>query len=64
VLGELPADQREVIELAYFQGLSCSEIADKVDIPIGTVKSRVAAALGKLRAALATIVSRRGGGTP
>lgn len=63
VLGELPADQREVIELAYFQGLSCSEIADKVDIPIGTVKSRVAAALGKLRAALSTIVPR-GRGTP
>jgi len=59
VLGELPVDQREVIELAYFQGLSCSEIATKVQIPIGTVKSRVAAALAKLRSALATI-SRRG----
>lgn len=58
VLGELPADQREVIELAYFQGLSCSEIATKVAIPIGTVKSRVAAALGKLRAALATLARR------
>jgi RNA polymerase sigma-70 factor (ECF subfamily) len=58
VLGELPADQREVIELAYFQGLSCSEIATKVAIPIGTVKSRVAAALGKLRAALASLARR------
>jgi RNA polymerase sigma-70 factor, ECF subfamily len=59
VLGELPADQREVIELAYFHGLSCSEIAAKTEIPIGTVKSRVAAALAKLRGALATF-SRRG----
>lgn len=53
VLADLPAEQREVIELAYFQGLSCSEIAGKIETPIGTVKSRVAAALGKLRAALA-----------
>ena len=60
VLGELPADQREVIELAYFQGLSCSEIATKVSIPIGTVKSRVAAALAKLRGALGSLASRRG----
>ena len=58
VLGELPADQREVIELAYFQGLTCSEIAKRVAIPIGTVKSRVAAAMDKLRAALATFARR------
>jgi RNA polymerase sigma-70 factor (ECF subfamily) len=57
-LGELSADQREVLELAYFQGLSCSEIASKVEIPIGTVKSRVAAALAKLRAAFATLARR------
>jgi len=61
VLGEFPADQREVIELAYFHGLSCSEIATKVAIPIGTVKSRVAAALAKLRGALATLAVRSRG---
>lgn len=48
-LAELGPEQRHVLELAYFEGLSCSEIAERVGIPIGTVKSRLAAALGKLR---------------
>lgn len=52
-LGEVPADQRAVLELAYFEGLSCSEIADKLTVPIGTVKSRLAAGLSKLRLTLA-----------
>jgi RNA polymerase sigma-70 factor, ECF subfamily len=56
-LGDLPKDQRQVIELAYFDGLSCSEIADRIDVPIGTVKSRIAAAMTKLRTSL-------GHGTP
>lgn len=49
LLGELPKPQREVLELGYFEGLSCSEIAERLAVPIGTVKSRVAAALDKLR---------------
>lgn len=48
-LALLGPDQRRVLELAYFDGLSCSEIAERVMIPIGTVKSRLAAALSKLR---------------
>jgi RNA polymerase sigma-70 factor (ECF subfamily) len=52
-LGEVPGDQRAVLELAYFEGLSCSEIADKLTVPIGTVKSRLAAGLSKLRLTLA-----------
>lgn len=48
-LAELGADQRKVLELAYFEGLSCSEIAERVSIPIGTVKSRIAAGLDRLR---------------
>jgi len=48
----LPEPQRQVIELAYFAGLSSSAIAEKLQLPIGTVKSRVAAALNKLRAGL------------
>jgi RNA polymerase sigma-70 factor (ECF subfamily) len=48
-LGELGTDQRRVLELAYFEGLSCSEIATKLEIPVGTVKSRVAAGLRGLR---------------
>jgi RNA polymerase sigma-70 factor (ECF subfamily) len=39
--------------LGYFEGLSSSEIASKIGVPIGTVKSRVAAALSALRQALA-----------
>jgi RNA polymerase sigma-70 factor (ECF subfamily) len=51
-LAELPAEQRQVLELGYFEGLSSSEIAERVRAPIGTVKSRVAAALTKLRQGL------------
>lgn len=53
-LGALTATQREVIELGYFRGLSCSEIASHCGIPLGTVKSRLAAALNKLRQHLKT----------
>ena len=49
LLETLPALQREVLELGYFGGLSFSEIAAALDIPIGTVKSRVSAAMNKLR---------------
>jgi len=53
LLSALNAEQREVLLLGYFEGLSSSEIATRVGIPIGTVKSRVAAALNALRSALA-----------
>ncbi len=53
-LDELPADQRMVLMLGYFEGLSCTEIADRIHVPVGTVKSRTAAALGKLRGTLAS----------
>lgn len=52
---QLPEDQRLVIELSYFHGLSSSEIAEQMGSPIGTVKSRTAAALGKLRAAMSAV---------
>ncbi|MCA9607047.1 MAG: sigma-70 family RNA polymerase sigma factor [Myxococcales bacterium] len=48
----LPDEQRRILELGYFAGLSCSEIADTLEIPIGTVKSRLHAAMKKLRAEL------------
>lgn len=51
VITALPRDQRQVLWLGYFEGLSSSEIAIRVGIPIGTVKSRVAAALSALRTA-------------
>lgn len=48
-LEALSPDQRGVLVLAYFEGLSSTEIAERLDIPIGTVKSRVSAAMSKLR---------------
>lgn len=51
-LSALPKDQREALLLGYFEGLSSSEIALRVGSPVGTVKTRVAAALSRLRAAL------------
>lgn len=52
-LEELGAEQRTVLQLAYFEGLSCTEIAARVSIPVGTVKSRLAAGLSRLRTGLA-----------
>ena len=52
-LAKLPPEQREVIELAYFGGLSQSEIAARTKQPLGTVKTRARLALEKLRAPLA-----------
>ncbi|MDQ2761534.1 MAG: sigma-70 family RNA polymerase sigma factor [Actinomycetota bacterium] len=51
-LGELPADQRRVIELAYFGGFSHREIAEMLELPAGTVKGRMRLGLAKLRLAL------------
>jgi len=53
VLDALSPSQREVIDLAYFSQLSQSEIAQRLEIPLGTVKTRTFAALKVLRAALA-----------
>jgi RNA polymerase sigma-70 factor (ECF subfamily) len=47
----LPDEQRRVLELGYFEGLSSSEIAARLGLPLGTVKSRVAAAMARLRSA-------------
>jgi len=49
-ISTLPHEQATVLMLGYFEGLSSSEIAERCGIPLGTVKSRVAAALSKLRA--------------
>lgn len=51
-LQNLPDDQRMVIELSYFHGLSSSEIAERMGSPLGTVKSRTAAGLAKIRSAM------------
>lgn len=54
-LQALPEEQQRVILLGYFEGLSSSEIATRLGIPIGTVKSRVAAAMSRLRSALSEV---------
>lgn len=51
-LGNLPADQRQVIELAYFGGFTHTQIAEMLDLPAGTVKGRMRLGLAKLRIAL------------
>ena len=54
-LGALPDEQRAVVRLAYFAGLTHSEIAEQLGIPMGTVKTRLRLAFEKLRTALAPI---------
>jgi RNA polymerase sigma-70 factor (ECF subfamily) len=52
-LAILPADQRRVLDMAYFEGKTQVAIAEELGIPVGTVKTRTLAAMRKLRAALA-----------
>jgi len=48
-LAQLPEEQRDVVRLAFFGGRSHSEIADETGLPLGTVKSRIRLAFGRLR---------------
>lgn len=51
-LETLPPEQRQVLEMAYYGGRTQVQIAEEIDIPIGTVKTRTLAAMRKLRRAL------------
>ena len=52
---QLPEDERAAIELAYFGGRSYREVATELDVPEGTVKSRIRSGMGRLRDSLATV---------
>jgi RNA polymerase sigma-70 factor (ECF subfamily) len=51
-LGALSPDQRRCIELAFFEGLTHTQIAERLEAPLGTVKSRILLGMNKLRQAL------------
>ncbi|MGH9368883.1 MAG: sigma-70 family RNA polymerase sigma factor, partial [Thermoanaerobaculia bacterium] len=58
-IGELPEDQRRALELAYFEGLTQQEIAERTKTPLGTVKTRVRLGLMKLRERIRPYLSER-----
>lgn len=51
-LADLPPEQSEVIRIAYYEGLSQRDLADRLGLPLGTVKSRTRLALDRLRSAM------------
>ena len=55
-LEEIPENQQEVLKMAYYEGLSQSEITQKLNIPLGTVKTRTRQGLLKLRKLLKDLV--------
>jgi RNA polymerase sigma-70 factor, ECF subfamily len=54
IIGDLPQEQQQSLQMAFFDGLSHSEIAEKTKQPLGTVKTRIRSALTSLRKRLAT----------
>lgn len=59
-LASIPEEQRIILELAYFEGMTQSEIAEYLSLPIGTIKSRIRLGVDKLERLLASTGLRRG----
>ena len=53
---ELPGEQKQIIEMAYVEELSQTQIAQKLGIPLGTVKSRTRLAFGTIRRKLEALI--------
>ena len=58
----LPAEQRQAIELAYFEGLTHQEISERIEVPLGTIKGRLRLGLKKMHAALTASATGDGPG--
>lgn len=56
-LGQLPSAQRQALELSFYQGMTHREIAERLDEPLGTVKSRIKMAMDKLKLSLRGVES-------
>lgn len=59
-LGGLPMEQKEAIELAFFDGLTHMEIAEKTSVPLGTIKTRIRLGLMKIREQLRLVMGDDG----
>lgn len=56
-LSSLPPEQRKALEMAYFSGLTHTEIASALGVPLGTIKTRIRMAMDKLRIALSPVLT-------
>ena len=52
LVGELPPEQTDVVRLSFFEGMSHAEIGQRLELPLGTVKSRMRLAFAKLRTSM------------